>query len=95
MLSTAGAAGASLIAIGDATTGEVVGRELHLDPVAGEDADVMHAHLPGDMGQNLVAIFEFDAEHCVRQRLDHRPLEDDRIFFWLCQGTAPARDSYV
>jgi len=33
----------------------------------------MHAHLPGDMGQNLVAIFEFDAEHCVRQRLDHRP----------------------
>jgi hypothetical protein len=44
------------------------------------------------VGQHFVAVFEFDAEHGVRQRLGHRPLKDDRIFFWLCQGTAPARD---
>ena len=91
----AGVAGRSFVAVGDPTAGQVVGREFHLNPVAGKDADVVHAHLSGDMGQHLVAIFEFDAEHCVRQRLDHRPLKDDRIFFWLSQGTAPARgDSY-
>jgi len=88
----AGTTGRSLVAVGDPTTGQVVGRELHLHPVAGKDADVMHTHLAGNMGQHLVAIFEFDAEHGVRQRLGHRPLEDDRIFFWLSQGTAPARE---
>jgi hypothetical protein len=46
------------------------------------------------MGQNLVAIFELNAEHGVRQGLGHRPLKDDRIFFWLSQGTAPARENF-
>src|SRR5439155_8661019 len=35
------------VAIGDATSAEVVGRELHLDAVTGQDADVVHEHLPG------------------------------------------------
>src|SRR5947209_18375442 len=35
------------VAVGDATASEVVGRELHLDLVAGEDPDVVLAHPPG------------------------------------------------
>src|SRR5262245_2062339 len=35
---------ALLVAVDDATSGEVVGGELDLDPVAGEDADAVHPH---------------------------------------------------
>ena len=47
----------------------------------------MHPHLSGDMGQNFVAIFEFDAEHGVRQRLGDRSFQNDRVFFGLSQDT--------
>src|SRR5436305_13875627 len=45
-----------LVAIGDAATGEVVRRQLHLDAVTGQDADVVHAHLSGDVREDLVAV---------------------------------------
>src|SRR5690606_28966954 len=41
---------ALLHAIGDATLGEVVRGHFDLDPVAGEDADVVLAHAAGDVG---------------------------------------------
>ena len=41
------------------------------------------------MGQHLVAVLELDAEHGVRQRLDDRPLEDDRVFLGLGQCGPP------
>jgi hypothetical protein len=47
----------------------------------------MHPHLPGDVGQHFVAVFEFDAEHCVRQRLGDRSFQNDRVFFGLSQDT--------
>src|SRR6187397_2522163 len=47
-----------LVSIGDATSAEVVRGELHLHLVSGEDADVVHAHLSGDVGQHLVAVLE-------------------------------------
>jgi hypothetical protein len=55
-----------LVSIGDPTSGEVVRGEFNLDLVTGQDSDVMHPHLSGDMGQNLVAVFELDTKHCVR-----------------------------
>src|SRR5690606_37454449 len=76
----------SLVAVGDATPGEVVGRELHLHPVTREDADVVHAHLAGDVGQHLVAVLELDTEHRVGEGLHDGPLHDDRIFLWFRQG---------
>src|SRR5262245_56667444 len=79
----------SLVAVGDATAGQVVRRELHLDPVAGEDADVVHPHLAGDVREHLVAVVELDAEHGVRQRLDDRAFEHDRVFHRLGQGAPP------
>src|SRR6185436_13103522 len=39
---------------GDAAAGQVIRRELDLDPVTREDADVVLAHLPGDRGEHAV-----------------------------------------
>jgi hypothetical protein len=47
----------------------------------------VHPHLSGDVGEHFVAVLEFDAEHGVRQRLDDRPFQDDRVFFGLGQGS--------
>ena len=49
----------------------------------------MHAHLSGNVGQYLVAVLELDAEHGVRQRLDDRSLENDRVFLGLGQCGPP------
>lgn len=45
-----------LVAVGDATSFEVVRGELYLDAIAGKNPDVMHAHLAGDMSQDFVAV---------------------------------------
>jgi hypothetical protein len=79
-----------LVAVRDATALQVIWRQLNLNTITGEYADVMHAHLSGNVGQHFVPVFEFDPEHRVRERLDHRPLEDDRVFFWLSQKYPPA-----
>ena len=70
---------------------------MHL--VARQDADVVHAHLAGDVGQNLVAVVELDPEHGVREGLYNRSLENDCVFLGLWQGTillrmydSPGRD---
>src|SRR5262245_54985737 len=55
-----GSSAALLVAVGDATTAQVVRRELDLDPVARGDADVVHAHLPGDVSENLVPVLQLD-----------------------------------
>ena len=74
-----------LVAVGDTTTSEVVGSELYLNLVSGKDADVVHPHFSGDVRQHLVAIFEFDTEHCVRQRFDNGAFQHDGVFFRLRQ----------
>src|SRR5215813_663034 len=40
-----------LVSVGDPTSGEVVGSELHLHAIARQDPDVVHPHLPRDVGQ--------------------------------------------
>jgi hypothetical protein len=76
----------SLVPVGDSASGEVIWGEFHLDLVAWQDADVVHAHFAGDVRQYLVPVVEFDLEHGVRQRFEDLALEDDRIFLWLWQG---------
>lgn len=56
----------SLIAIGNATSGEVIRGELYLHFVAGENTDVIHSHLSGDMSQNFVAVLQLHPKHRVR-----------------------------
>ena len=76
-----------LVPISDPTTSQVVRCQLNLDAITGENTDVMHPHLSGDVGQHFVAVFEFDAEHGVRQRLGDRSFQNDRVFFGLSQDT--------
>src|SRR5438034_8262276 len=64
----------------DASAGEVVGRELDLDSVAREDADVVLAHLPGDLGQNAQAGVELHPEHGAGERLDDLAFDLDLLF---------------
>src|SRR3954454_16906492 len=56
-----------LVAVDDPTPREVVRRELHHDPVLGEDPDVVLAHLAADVGQDLVTVAQLDPEHRVRE----------------------------
>src|SRR5690606_18558124 len=49
-------------AVGDATLGEVVGGQLDLDLVTGEDADVVLAHLARDVRGDDVTIFQPNTE---------------------------------
>src|SRR5437016_2383769 len=66
----AGAGWGLLEAVGNATAGEVIRRELHPNAVARQDADEVHSQFAADVCQYPVAVLEFDCEHCVGQRLD-------------------------
>src|SRR6185436_20804126 len=68
-------------AVHDPPAVEVVGRELHQHAIARQDADEMLAHLAGDVRQDLVLVVELHPEHRVRERLDDRGLDLDRLFF--------------
>ena len=70
-----------LVAVRNATSGEVVRGEFDLDLVAGQDADVVHPHLSGDVSQQLVAVVELDTEHGVGQALKNRALHQNCVFF--------------
>src|SRR5690348_6108508 len=71
-----------LVAVDDASTTQVIRRQFDDDPVLGQDADVVLAHLAADVCQDLVAVGEFHPEHCVRKWLDYFALDlDGTIFF--------------
>src|SRR5687768_4029672 len=72
--------------VSDAAAREVVRRQLDLHAVAGQDADEVHAHLAAHVGEHAMAALQLHSEHRVRQRLHHRALHLDRVFF----GHAPA-----
>jgi hypothetical protein len=69
---------------------QVVRGKLDEDAVAGEYADEIHADFSGNVGQDAVTVGELDAEHCVRQRLNDRPLDLNRLFLGRC-GRGGAR----
>ena len=66
---------------GDAAFAEVVRGEFHLHFIAGENADVVLAHFPGDVSGNHVTVIEFHAEHGVWQGVDHRTFHFNLFFF--------------
>jgi hypothetical protein len=74
-----------LVPIGNAATLKVVWSEFDLNLVPRKDADVVHAHLARDMGEDFVAIIEFDSKHGVWEGLDNRALHNDRIFLLFRQ----------
>src|SRR4051794_3355085 len=70
----------SPMAVDDPRPVEVVGRDLHPDAVAGEDADAEPPHLAGHVPEDLVAVVELHPEHGVRERLDDLAFELDLLF---------------
>src|SRR5437667_11350190 len=48
----------SSVSIHHTTPGQVVRRQLYAHPVARKDPDVVHPHLPGDVGEHLVAVLQ-------------------------------------
>src|SRR3954463_15215542 len=67
-----------LVAVDDAPAGQVVRRELHDDPVLGEDPDVVLTHLAADVREDPVSVLQLHAEHRVRQGFDDPALYLDR-----------------
>src|SRR3989337_1101793 len=64
----------------DAAAGEVVWRELDLDSIAREDADVVLPHLSGDLGEHVVPRVELHPEHRARESFYHLALHLDLVF---------------
>ena len=75
-----------LVAIRNATSGEVIWRELYLHLVARKNTDVVHSHLSGDMRQNFVAVLKLHPKHGVRQGLKDRSFEQNGVIFGLGQN---------
>src|ERR1700693_6437298 len=74
------------VPVSDAAVTEVVGGKLDEDAVAGEDADEIQSDFSTDVGEDAMAVGQFDAEHRVRKRLHDRPFDFDRLFFGGCRA---------
>src|SRR5271165_2490394 len=71
----------SLEAVGDAALGQIIGRHLDQDLVAGEYADSILAHLAGGMRDDLVVVFQFDAKGRVGEQFDYETRKFEQFFF--------------
>ena len=64
----------------DTGAGQVIRRKFNRDLISGEDTDVVHPHLAGDVSENHVTVFELDPKRRVRQVLDHLALHLNNVF---------------
>jgi hypothetical protein len=67
--------------VSDAATIQVIRREFHGNLVAREDADEMHAHFPGNVGENSVTLRQLNTKHGIGKGFDHCAFNFNRIFF--------------
>lgn len=67
----------SALSVGYSTFGQIVGRQLYGDRVARYNTDKMLPHLPGNMRNNLMAVFKFDTKLSTRQGLDNYAVQFD------------------
>src|ERR1700704_3189307 len=75
----------------DAPLAQVVGRQLERYVVAGQDADVVLAHLAAGVGHQLVAVFQRHAATQIGQDLVDDAAHFDQFF--LCHRVRPGRCS--
>src|SRR5690606_13055049 len=68
-------------AVGDAALAQVVRRQFDADLVASENADVVLAHLAGDVRGYDVPVFQLHAEHGVGQGVDDSTFHFEAVFF--------------
>jgi 4-diphosphocytidyl-2C-methyl-D-erythritol kinase len=69
-----------LVAVDNAATVEIVRAELNRDAVAGEDADEVFAHAPGDVSKRLMLVLKLNLEHRIWQGLNDDCHHFDCIF---------------
>src|SRR6266540_3906507 len=70
-----------LESIGDATLGQIIGRHLDQYLVAGQHPDAILAHAASGVSDDLMFVFELDAEGGVRQQLRDDTGEFQEFFF--------------
>src|SRR6478752_1415737 len=70
----------SAVAVDDPPAVQIVGRQLDLDPVAGQDADPVAPHPARDVTGGLMAVVELDPEEAVAERLGDLALHLDLFF---------------
>src|SRR3954452_4902718 len=63
------------IPIRDTAARQIIRRQFNLYPVTLSDADIVHPHLPRNMGQHFDTIVECHFEHGIWQWLDDRALD--------------------
>src|SRR5260370_699804 len=61
-----------LVAMHNPAARQIVRRKLDRDFVSRQNPDEILAHFAGNVRQDLVLVLQLNAEHRVRQRLDHR-----------------------
>ena len=66
---------------GNPAPGYVIRRHLNRHLVAGQDADKVHPQLPGNMGQDNVAIANVHVERGIGKGLGDDSLQFDHIIF--------------
>lgn len=70
-----------LVAVGDASSAEIVRGEFDLDSVLRKNSDVVAAHLSRDVPQHGMPIFKLYVEHGVWERLNDGAFQHDGFFF--------------
>ena len=68
----------------DASAREVVRGQLDSNLVSGKDADVVHAHLAGDVPKDDVSVLQLHVESRIGEGLHDLPLHLDHVFFGHC-----------
>ena len=67
---------------GDASLCQVINRHFNGYAIAGQNADIIHAKLAGNMGRYNMAVRQLDFEVGVGQSLKHRAFKLDHIILW-------------
>lgn len=67
--------------VGNAAFGKIVRADVDGHTISGKDANVVFSHFTGNMGDDLVVVFELDPKHGVGQRVDNFAFELNFIFF--------------
>ena len=63
---------ALLVSISYAPAIQIVWRQFDQNSISRKNSDEVLTHFAGNMGQHLVlAFFQFDPKHCIRQRLEN------------------------
>lgn len=59
---------------------EIIGCQFDLNTVSNHGADTGSPHLAGGIGDNLMTVFQMDAEAPIRKFFIDQTVEDEKIF---------------